>query len=178
MFVFLTSDGYCFNWNCIPVLVRYWSKFDEWSILFWGSEDGKRPLFVVAGGEHTVALFDQVPGNQSIVQSYLHLKAGPKWIFSCTCWLHDSVLFLGHFMTNMASTLTVMANYSLQEGMAMELHLEIDLSHLLCCHQWIWSRWSLCFCFLLWKALILMTCWKYYSFCKWCKTFDYWNFDN
>ncbi len=101
-------------------------------MLFWGSEDGKRPIFVVAGGEHTVALFGQVPGNQSIVQSYLHLKAGPKRIFSCTCWLHDSVLFLGHFMTNMASTLTVMANYSLQEGMPMELDLEIDLSHLLC----------------------------------------------
>jgi hypothetical protein len=115
-------------------MVRYWSKVDEWSMLFWGSEDGKRPLFVVAGGDHTVALFDQVPGNQSTVQSYLHLKAGPKRIFSCTCWLHDSVLFLGHFMTNMASTLTVMANYRLQEGMPMELDLGIDLTHLLCGH--------------------------------------------
>jgi hypothetical protein len=91
-------------------------------------------LFLVAGGEDTVALFDQVPGNQSIVQSYLDLKAGPKRMFSCTCWLHDSALFLGHFMTNMASTLTVMANYSLQERIAMELDLEIDLSHLLCRH--------------------------------------------
>ncbi|CAK9216224.1 unnamed protein product [Sphagnum troendelagicum] len=54
----------------------------------------------------------------------------------------DNGVISGHFMTNMASTLTVMANYSLQEGMPIELDLEIDLSHLLCRHWWIWSSYQ------------------------------------
>jgi hypothetical protein len=110
--IVLTDDGEIYGWgdNEQGQLGELASETQLSPVLLWGFEDGKRPLFVVAGGEHTVAVFDMVPGNYSIsgrerlvhVRFYDPIKhfpvlfaseGWPKQLFSCTCWLHDSVLF-------------------------------------------------------------------------------------
>ncbi len=106
-------------WNCLitsncngelPFPISFCSETQLSPMLLWGFEDGKRPLFVVAGGEHTVVVFDMVPGDYLISgqERLVHVRFSdptkhfpvlfasegwPKQLFSCTCWLHDSVLF-------------------------------------------------------------------------------------
>ncbi|KAH8943563.1 hypothetical protein BDL97_13G058500 [Sphagnum fallax] len=66
--IVLTDDGEIYGWgdNEQGQLGELASETQLSPVLLWGFEDGKRPLFVVAGGEHTVAVFDMVPGNYSI----------------------------------------------------------------------------------------------------------------